>query len=118
MQLEFTPNEVVGYRIKPDAFNWTVVRVKKHGAASKYAGEEYESTGMAYCKNLNHAVEFILNKEAKLAAEYLPLLEAFDKAKQEALKAVRDLEQRLTAAGVDPMRPGRLSLEPPVQHEE
>jgi hypothetical protein len=118
MQLDFAPNEVVGYRIKPDAFNWTVVRVKKHGAASKYAGEEYESTGLAYCKNLTHAVDFILNKEAKLASEYMPLLAAFEKAKEEALKAVHDLEQRLTGAGVDLSRPGRLSLELPVQHEE
>lgn len=118
MSLDLSPNEVVGYRIKPDAFNWTVVRVKKHGVNSKYAGEEYESTGLAYCKNLKHAVDFIINKEARLAAEYLPLMEAFEKAKQEAFSAMADLEARLMAAGVDVARPGRLSSEPPVQHED
>lgn len=118
MPLDLAPNEVVGYRLKPDAFNWTVVRVKKHGAASKYAGEEYESTGLAYCKDLKNAVDFIINKEARLASEYLPLVEAFEKAKQEALKAVADLEERLTAAGIDLSRPGRLSMGSPVQHED
>lgn len=112
-KLNLIPNEIVGYRIHPDQWNWKVVVVKKHGAESKNAGKEYE-TNLAYCKNLTFAIKYIVNyvsaiegdKEQKLTFEKEGVLSdleslkvAINKAEEAALGAVKDLEERLVAAG-------------------
>lgn len=113
--LNLEPNEVVGYRVSPDAWNWTVVVVKRHGKDSKNAGMEYKEA-LAYPKSLSHAVSWIFNHVAAIEGRKIQELEeqktgncadlsaldkAFVKARQEALNAVEDLEERLKAMGID-----------------
>lgn len=115
-KFELIPNEVVGYRIRPDQWNWSVVVVKVHGKDSKNAGQQYETPLPAYCKNLTSAVEVIFNRVAKTegrdiqdetfkkngeAASLESLKEAFVKAQDAALWAVQDLESRLIESGFD-----------------
>ena len=114
-RLNLVPNEVIGYRILPDQCNWTVVLVKKHGPDSKYAGKEY-SESLAFCRDIYSAVSWIVRYEAategrksqeaheKLKGDVanLKALEAvFAKAENAALAAVKNLEERLNAAGID-----------------
>lgn len=111
----FAPNEIIGYRVHPDQWNWTVVVVKRHGPESKNAGKEYE-TSLAYCKNLEEATRWIFNHVSKVdgnkeqnkefdfsgnAASLEALQNAFLKAQERALWAVKDLEQRMLALGLD-----------------
>lgn len=115
-KFELVPNEVVGYRIRPDQWNWSVVVVKVHGKDSKNAGQQYETPLPAYCKSLEHAVEVIFDKVAKLegrdiqdeefkktgqVANVESLKDAFIKAQSAAIWAVKDLEERLMQAGID-----------------
>lgn len=114
-KLNLVPNEVIGYRIYPDQWNWTVVIVKKHGKDSKHAGQEY-ATPMAYCKDIRSSISYIMRtvsaiegrkdqdasfEENGKMADFEPLLRAFDKAEKHALDAVADLEQRLKDKGYD-----------------
>lgn len=114
-KLNLIPNEVVGYRIHPDQYNWTVVIVKRHGKDSKHAGQEYESP-LAYCKNVESATSWIVNHVAAMegkklqeekfdstgvAASMEALMEGFKKAEAAALWTVNDLEARLKEAGYD-----------------
>jgi hypothetical protein len=114
-KLELIPNEVVGYRIRPDQWNWSVVVVKVHGKDSKNAGQQYETPLPAYCKSIGSAVEVIFNRVAALEGRKLQdetfdreglccdlksLKEAFFKAQDAALWAVKDLEERVKEAGV------------------
>lgn len=114
-KLNLVPNEIVGYRIHPDQWNWKVVEVKKHGENSKNAGQEFE-TVLSYPKDIRYAVKYIVNYVAAIegdklqrlsferdgvAANLASLEEAFVKAENAALKAVEDLEKRLQAVGVD-----------------
>lgn len=92
--LGLIPNEVVGYRIVPDDHNWTVCLVRKYGAHSAKAGQEYY-TPMAYCASLQFAADWILNRDARQKTEMLGIKEAFIVAKHAALSAVYDLEARL-----------------------
>lgn len=111
MSLNLIPNEIVGYRIKPDWYNYTVVLVKKHGASSKSAGLEYEIP-LAYCKNLMFASNFILNHSLKSLGEISQkekesldgsvadidcLVKCVEKAQKNVEQAVLELEQRLVA---------------------
>lgn len=111
---QFNPNEVVGYRIKPDYYSFNVVLVKRHGATSAQAGLEYE-TPLAYCKDLPSAVQWMHNHIARARGESLEselpqhadslerakaLLQAFEDSRTEVLKAVAELTQRLEAAGL------------------
>ena len=106
-------NEVLGYRLVPDAHNWTVVLVKKRGEDSKNPGEEY-TQDMGYFKNLNNACLWMLNQY--LVVETLKLqkekqestgeiaslnsiIQAFDAAQEKVAQVVIDLENRLTASG-------------------
>lgn len=116
-KLELIPNEIIGYRIRPDQWNWTVVVVKVHGKDSKNAGQQYESTPpLAYCKSLEHAVQFIFNRVAAIegrksqdehmektgmSTDLEALKTAFNKAQEVALWAVKDLESRLGEAGIN-----------------
>jgi hypothetical protein len=112
-KLNLVPNEIKGYRIRPDQWNWTVVVVKAHGKESKFAGVEYE-TPMAYCKNLPFAIEYIMKTVSAIegrkeqdevfdttgvASDLNALQKGFDKALQAALCAVEDLERRVQESG-------------------
>lgn len=114
-KLNLVPNEVIGYRIYPDQWNWTVVIVKKHGKDSKSAGQEY-ATPMAYCKDIASSISYIMRtvsaiegrkdqdasfEENGKMADFEPLLRAFNKAENYALEAVADLEKRLKDRGYD-----------------
>lgn len=109
MSLNLTPNEVVGYRIKPDWYSFNVVEVKRHGAGSKNTGKEYE-TPLAYCKSLEFATSWILahvvrvraelNQKEQLAvdgsvADAKAILAAFNFAEAHVLQAVSELKTRL-----------------------
>lgn len=112
--LGLVPNEVVGWRIKPDWHNYTIVLVKCHGTASKKVGQEYEEP-VAYCATLQSAVTALIQRATRYEAERQQdviqaatgsiasaegLRAAIDYAQAEALKAVAALEQRLTASGL------------------
>ncbi len=114
-KLNLIPNEIVGYRIHPDTWNWTVVEVKRYGPNSKFAGQEYESP-LSYQKDIRNAVKYIVNyvsalEGAKLqratfettgvTASLEALQEAFEKAEKAAISAVDDLEKRFSDIGID-----------------
>lgn len=113
--LGLVPNEIVGWRIKPDWYNFTVVLVKRHGPASKKVGQEYEEP-LAYCSSLENAVRRIISQVTRVEGERLQasaeavegtvasaqaLLKATELAQQAAFAAVADLNARLQAAGLD-----------------
>ena len=123
-KLNLVPNEVVGYRLHPDQWNWKVVVVKRHGEESKNAGKEYEST-LSYCKTIQYAIQYIVNhvsamegdaeqkktfEEKGVAADLESLKVAFEKAEKAALWAVNDLEARLKESGFDLNKLGRGAL--------
>lgn len=112
--LGLVPNEVVGYRIKPDWYSFNVVLVKRHGPGSKKAGQEYETT-LAYCKSLSSAVHWIVSHHARVqgslnqddlqaatgsVADAKALEASFEGAVAKALQAVAELEARIKAAGL------------------
>lgn len=114
-RLNLVPNEVIGYRILPDQWNWTVVLVKKHGPESKYAGKEY-SESLAFCRDVYSAVSWIVRHVAategrksqdayeKLkgdVANFQALEAVFARAEGAALAAVKNLEERLAEKGID-----------------
>lgn len=114
MPLDLTPNELVGYRIKPDWHSFNVVLVKRKGVNSKAAGQEYD-TPLGYCKSIEFAASFIfshaarlqgeLNQKDALAAEgsvadATALLAAFNFAQEHTLKAVAELQARVDALGM------------------
>lgn len=68
--LGLVPNEIVGYRIKPDWYNFTVVVVKRFGASSKKAGQEYEEA-LAYCRSLQSASDWLIEHVTRVTAEQL-----------------------------------------------
>lgn len=109
--LSLIPNETVGYRIKPDWYSYNVVLVKRHGAGSKNAGQEYEKP-IAYCRDIAGAVRFILLHAVRVRAEVaqeernaidgsIASLEAlsaqFEPALAEALAAAAELQARINA---------------------
>ena len=116
MALNLVPNELVGYRIKPDWHSFNVVLVKRYGAGSKKAGQEYD-TPLAYCKNLDFAASWIVSHAAKMmgelnqkdqeaatgsVADAKALAAAFEPGVQHALRAVAELQARLEAANILP----------------
>ena len=136
MSLNLTPNEVIGYRIKPDWYSFNVVAVKRHGPSSKNAGKEYE-TPLAYCKNLSFAAEWILGHASRVhgelnqkeqesvngtVAQAEALAAAFITAQEHVNRAVEDLQARLEAAGILPKtlvrRLGSLPGEAPVEEAD
>ena len=111
----FDPNEIVGLRLKPDRYNWTVVLVKKHGSSSKHAGQEYEES-IAYCKNISFATSYMLNyyaanegaklqkqvlEEKGTAADPISILKAFELAELRVQETLKDLETRLLNGSID-----------------
>lgn len=111
MALNLEPNELVGYRIKPDWNSYNVVLVKRKGPASKNAGQEYD-TPLAYCKNLEFAAAWIFSHAARMqgelnqkdqakangsVAEAAALAKAFSFAQESTLQAVEDLRAQIAA---------------------
>lgn len=109
--LDLTPNEFVGYRIKPDYYSFNVCVVKRHGPGSKKAGQEYEKT-IAYCRTVQAAAAYIfdhaLRVKAELSQEEIAALEGsvadvkglllqIAPAKAAAVAAVDELTTRLAA---------------------
>jgi hypothetical protein len=112
--LDLTPNEFVGYRIKPDWYSFNVVIVKKHGKDSKHAGQEYDKV-IAYCKSLPHAVEYILSHSLRVRGERAQdeqlaldktvasteaLAAQYQAALGDALKAANELASRIQSLGL------------------
>lgn len=114
MSLHLVPNEIVGYRIKPDWYSYNVVLVKKHGENSKHAGKEYE-TPLAYCKHLASAADWIFShalrthtelKQAEIAAiegscaDIRGLQQSVALAQADVHRAVQELQQRINSLGL------------------
>lgn len=112
--LDLTPNEFVGYRIKPDWYSFNVVIVKKHGKESKHAGDEYDKV-IAYCKSLPHAVEYIVSHSLRVRAERAQaeqlaldktvasaeaLASQYQAALGDALRAANELAARIESLGL------------------
>lgn len=112
--LGLVPNEIVGYRLKPDWYSWNVVLVKRHGASSKAAGTEYDTT-LAYCKNLEFAVRWMMDHATRLhgarnqadaeaatgsIAQAQAVVDAVQAAKVDVLAAIARLQADLDAAGL------------------
>jgi hypothetical protein len=112
--LGLVPNEVVGYRLKPDWYSWNVVLVKRHGPQSKQAGAEYDTT-LAHCKTLAFAVRSMLDhavrhhaaraqREVEAAtgsiADAQSVLNAVELAKADVMVAIARLQAELDQAGL------------------
>ncbi len=112
--MNLTPNEIIGYRVVPDQWNWTTVVVKKYGKDSKFCGQEYK-TPMTYHKNINDALNWIFEHVSKMEGQKLQkevfentgrvgdlkcLEAAFEKAKIEVNHAIEDLENRLKKSNI------------------
>lgn len=112
----FTPNEIRGYRIRPDQHNWSVVQVKVKGEGAKGAGTEYESTPMAYVKDLGSAVSYIMRTAGALmgrsyqdeqfeltgvASDLNALTQGFREASGVCIAAISSLEDRIRQAGIN-----------------
>lgn len=114
MSLNLVPNEIVGYRIKPDWYCFNVVLVKRYGPNSKRAGQEYD-TVLAHCKSLPFAVQWltahairmygeISQKEVERltgsVADAAALEKAVSQAQAAALAAISDLDERISNSGI------------------
>jgi len=130
--LNLIPNEIEGYRIKPDYYNWTLVSLKRHGISSKYAGTLYE-TPIGYYKSIPVALSNLLNLEARLEAERTGklagleeskeaaehrLIAAFERAEKSVLKAALALEADLVAAGVTLSSLSKLAFDSDTAHND
>lgn len=104
----FTPNELIGYRIQPDENNWTAGRVRKYGAMSKNAGLEY-FTPLAYCRTLEMAAAWIVDRDARTKSEMHDLTTAIQLAQKSATDAVFELERRLISGEVTLPNKARIS---------
>lgn len=100
--LDLTPNEFVGYRIKPDWYSYNVVVVKKHGPASKNAGQEYDKT-LAYCKTLASALQYIVSHSLRVRGE---LAQAEQLALDGTVASAQALGAQFEAAMADAKRAG------------
>lgn len=114
MSLNLTPNEIVGYRIRPDWHSFNACVVKRYGPNSKSSGQEYETT-LAYCKSLKFCCEWIFSHVLRVQSELNQadleaatgsvadakgLYQAFDVAQAQVLRAVEELQARMDAAGL------------------
>ena len=112
--LALIPNEVIGYRIVPDWNSFNVQLVKRRGASSKNAGQEY-GEALAYCRSLEFAATYIIQHATRMYGEELQdaqqdrdgsigsanaLSEAIVKAQAAAILAVKELQTRIDALGL------------------
>jgi hypothetical protein len=113
--LGLVENEHVGWRIRAEWLNWTVVQVKRHGAASRHAGQEYD-IAMGYYKDVEQAIAAILRFESWRAgklgqqevlakngtrADLDALSEAIAGARAAALEAIQALRGDLGQLGTN-----------------
>jgi hypothetical protein len=113
--LGLVPNEVVGYRIVPDWNSYNVQMVKRRGASSKQAGQEYGET-LGYCRSLEFASDYIVQHATRVYGEEMQdaeeavsgsvgdakaLSAAIVKAQAAAISAVKELQARIDALGLD-----------------
>lgn len=132
MSLNLVPNEIVGYRIRPDWYSYNVVLVKLKGANSKEAGKEYETT-LAYCKNLHSAAQWIFSHVVRVqgemnqkdleaatgsVADIKGLVDSFEKAQAHVMRAVDELQARITAAGITQKELVKALGSAPAEEEE
>lgn len=100
-----TPNEIVGLRIRTDEHNFVLVLVKKHGPASKYSGQPYD-TVLGYYAKLETAVAALIDRATRIRAEssdaeFLAsdkrwaegLRDAIMQAKADAVQALKELSE-------------------------
>jgi hypothetical protein len=80
------------YAIKTDEFNYKVILIKEKGEDSKNPGEKYEET-LAYCKNIETAAEFIINRDARMKGQAMDMVSAFKSAKDAALEAINNMRK-------------------------
>lgn len=95
--LDLIPNEIVGYRIRPDWYSYNVVIVKKHGAGSKKVGQEYEKP-LGYFKNLHYAANFIFEHALRTRGE---LAQDEQQAVDGTVASVEALMSQIAAAKAD-----------------
>jgi hypothetical protein len=101
--LGLVPNEIVGYRIRTDEHNYTLVLVKRHGESSKFAGQTYD-TVLSYHKKLEHVVDAMIERIVRMRSEgealdeqtngeawALRLKESIEYAKAETIAALKEL---------------------------
>lgn len=109
MSLNLVPNELVGFRIRPDWYNFKVVVVKVHGEGSRQSGVQYD-TPLAYCKSVESAAEWLLQHATRVrgdmaqqdaqalsgsVADTQALLSAMAQARADVLQAVAALKEEL-----------------------
>ena len=112
--LNLTPNEIAGYRLRPDFHNWTAVLVKVHGPQSRFAGQQYD-TPIGYYKTLPMALKAIFELETRLSTAQMQdevyrttgelaslsvLTDAIERGRKAAEDAAHALEEQLRAAGL------------------
>lgn len=105
---KFPPNKIIGFRIVPDDYTWTVFVVKEYGEHSKNAGQEYLNP-VAYCRTLESAAQWILARNARQLTESLGLIEAFKAAETNVINAIKDVERRLIDGVIELPRKTRIS---------
>lgn len=132
MALDLTPNEFVGYRIKPDYHNYTVGIVRRYGPNSRDAGQEYFKP-MAYCKDVNDAARMLFNFALrtrgemsqveqglvdKSCADMSAFKDAVEAAKQDVQSAVTGLQKQITDLALTPSKLAKLLASPASQDIE
>lgn len=105
---KFPPNKIIGFRIVPDDYTWTVFVVKEYGEHSKNAGQEYLNP-VAYCRTLESAAQWILSRNARQLTESLGLIEAFKAAETNVINVIKDVERRLIDGVIELPRKTRIS---------
>lgn len=113
--LGLVENEHVGWRIRAEWLNWTVVQVKRHGASSRHVGQEYDIP-MSYHKDVEQAIAAVLRYEGwragKLAQQQVlaergeradidALTEAITGARAAALETIEALRADLAQLGTN-----------------
>lgn len=114
--LGLVPNVIVGYRIVPDWNSFNVQLVKRRGAGSKQAGQEYGEV-LGYCRSLEFAADYIVQHATRVYGEELQdaehasirqtvgdataLAAAIVKAQAAAQEAVVVLLARIDSLGLD-----------------
>ena len=94
---KFPPNKIIGFRILPDDYTWTVFVVKEY------------LNPVAYCRTLESAAQWILARNARQLTESLGLIEAFKAAETNVINAIKDVERRLIDGVIELPRKTRIS---------
>lgn len=82
-----TEENAVRYEIRPDGNCWALVKVRKQGEKAKVPGKEVENA-FSWHRDLKDAVRRLMELSAIAHAEYRPLADAIELAKQDVLSAL------------------------------